>query len=51
MAVDYLTVAAGEYGDLEAEFADAAAHPVNCRVVLARVAGVENQLVPAAMTP
>jgi hypothetical protein len=45
MAVYHLAVAAGQYRDLEAEFADAAAHPINCGVVLARIAGLEDQSV------
>jgi hypothetical protein len=45
VTIDDLTVATGEYRDLEAELADAAAHAIHGRVVLARVAGVENKFV------
>ena len=43
MPVDHFTIAAGEHRDLEAELADAAAHAVHGRIVLPRVACVEDQ--------
>jgi hypothetical protein len=43
MTVDHLAVAAGQDWNLEAEFADAAAHPVHGGIVLPRVADVEDQ--------
>src|ERR1035438_2787417 len=45
MPVDHVAIAAGQYRDLEAEFADAAAHAINDSIILAGIAGVENQLV------
>ena len=45
MAVDDLAVAARQHRDLEAELADAAAHAIHRGVVLAGIAGVEDQLV------
>ena len=45
VAVDHLAVAAGQHRNLEAEFADAAAHAIHGGVVLARVAGVEDEAV------
>ena len=45
VAVDDFAVAAGEHRDLEAELADAAAHAIDGGVVLARIAGVEDELV------
>jgi hypothetical protein len=45
MTVYDLTVAAGEDRDLEAKIADATAHAIHDRVVLAWVARVENELV------
>jgi hypothetical protein len=43
VAVHDGSVAAREHRDLEAEFADAAAHAIHGGVVLAWVAGVENK--------
>ena len=43
MAVHHLAVAAGEHRDLEAELADAAAHAIHGGIVLAGIAGVEDQ--------
>jgi hypothetical protein len=45
MAIDDFAVAAGEYRDLESELADAAAHAIHSGIVLAGVAGVENEFV------
>src|ERR1035438_802062 len=45
MAVNHLTVAADQTRDFETKFADTAAHAIHRRVVLARVAGVKDQLV------
>ena len=43
MAIHHFAVAAREHGNLEAELADAAAHAIHGGVVLARVAGVEDE--------
>jgi hypothetical protein len=43
MAVDHLAVAAGQHGTLEAEFPEAAAHAIHGGVILARVAGIEDE--------
>jgi hypothetical protein len=43
MAVDHLTVAAGQHGTLEAEFPEAAAHAIHSSIVLARVASIEDE--------
>ncbi len=40
MAIHDIAVASGEHGNLEAELADATAHPIHSGIVLARVAGV-----------
>ena len=45
MTIYDLTVAAGEYRDLEPELADRRAHAIHDRIVLARVANVENEFV------
>jgi hypothetical protein len=45
MAVHDLAVAAGEYWDLETKLADRRAHAIHDRVVLARVARVENEFI------
>jgi hypothetical protein len=42
VTIDDLAVASGEHRDFEAKFPDATAHPIHGRIVLARVAGVEN---------
>src|ERR1700674_498327 len=42
--LNHLAVTSSEHGDLEPELANRGAHPVHGRVVLARVARVENQL-------
>jgi hypothetical protein len=43
MPVHHCPVAASERRDLEAEFADRGAHPVNRSIVLAGVAGVKDE--------
>jgi hypothetical protein len=43
MAVDHFAVAAGQHGTLEAEFPEAAAHAIHGGVILARVAGIEDE--------
>ena len=43
MTIHHLAVAAGQHGDFEAELANAAAHAIHRGVVLARIAGVEDQ--------
>ncbi|HKA00867.1 MAG TPA: hypothetical protein VKE70_30355 [Candidatus Solibacter sp.] len=45
MAVDNLAVGSREHRDLEAEFTDAAAHPIDGVVVFAGIASIEDQLV------
>ncbi len=43
MPVDHFAVAAGQHRDLEAELPDARAHAVHDRIVLSRVARVEDE--------
>jgi len=43
MAIDDLAVTAGEHGNLETELANARAHALDSRIVLARIARVESQ--------
>jgi hypothetical protein len=45
MTVDDFAVTAGQDGNLETKFPDAAAHAIHGSIVLARVAGVENEFV------
>ena len=45
VAIDDFAVAARQHGNLEAELADAAAHAIDGGVVLAGIAGVENELI------
>jgi hypothetical protein len=45
MAIHYFSIAAREDRDFETEFTDAGAHAIHGGVVLARIAGVEDQLV------
>jgi len=45
VAVYHLAIATSEYRNLEAELADAAAHAIHDGVVLARIAGIEDQAV------
>ena len=43
MTIDDLAIPTGQDGNLQPEFPDAAAHTIYCGVVLAGIAGVENQ--------
>src|SRR4051812_25809448 len=43
MPIDDFSVAAGQYGDLKAELANATTHAIHRGVVLSRIASVEHQ--------
>jgi hypothetical protein len=45
MAIHHFAVTADQTGDLETKLAKAAAHLIHSRVILARVAGVKDQLI------
>src|SRR5215469_11967880 len=45
MPIDCLSAAAGQHRSLEAELADAGAHPIDNGVVLSRIAGVQDKAI------
>jgi hypothetical protein len=45
VAVNHLAIAAREHGNLKSEFSDRGHHAIDSGVILAGIAGVEDQLV------